>query len=370
MAKKISKPEAARPEELPEMDSDVVEYDATRSAAEDLVAVEESTADPGAVAVDESFVQAQAALEEQMGGFEAVAVRLAEPGDNPVGSLSNIVGWGIGEKVVGGRYTGQTAVKVYVIEKAAADDIEEEALVPSEINGLPTDVEEVGEVKALRYTGRYRPAPGGSSVGHVNITAGTLGCLVVRSNGHLCILSNNHVLANSNAARVGDPIIQPGPADGGRDPRDRIGALEAFVPLQFGGAAANLVDAAVAWTNTKLASPRHHCYRINTRPMNPALGMSVRKCGRTTQGTLGVITGINVAVRVGYGGGRVALFRNQVQIRGVGTDFSQGGDSGSLVVSGGTRQPVALLFAGGGELTFANPIGAVITNLGIRQFRS
>jgi len=282
--------------------------------------------------------------------------------------LGNIVGWGVGEKVVGGRFTGDLAVKVYVAEKLAASDVSEEAMVPEDVAGYPTDVEEVGDVSALRFTGRYRPAPGGSSIGHTRITAGTLGCLVMRNNNHVCILSNNHVLANSNSARIGDPIVQPGPVDGGKDPRDRIGTLEQFTPIQFGGAVPNSVDAAVAWTNLRLASPATHSYRINPRPILATLGMSVRKCGRTTQATLGVITGVSVSIRVSYGPSGVALFRNQLQIRGVGSVFSQGGDSGSLVVTAGTRQPAGLLFAGGGDVTFANPIGAVISAMGIRQF--
>jgi hypothetical protein len=98
--------------------------------------------------------------------------------------------------------------------------------------------------------------------------------------------------------------------------------------------------------------------------------MPVRKCGRTTQSTLGIITAIHVTIKVGYGAGRVALFKDQVQIRGVGKDFSAPGDSGSLVVTAGTRQPTALLFAGGGGLTFANPIGRVIAAVGIRRFCS
>jgi hypothetical protein len=131
---------------------------------------------------------------------------------------------------------------------------------------------------------------------------------------------------------------------------------------------ANSVDAAVAWTNRKLTSPAMHSYRINPRPILATLGMSVRKCGRTTEATLGVITGVSVSVRVSYGVAGVALFRDQLQIRGVGSVFSQGGDSGSLVVTAGSRQPAGLLFAGGGDVTFANPIGAVIRALSIRQF--
>jgi hypothetical protein len=372
MARKTSKAEEVRPMEFGGEvgEKEFVEFDEAKSMAEDLTTVKEAEGATSFLQVEEKLVRACDALEQSMGGPEAAAESFAAPSDNPCAELSNIVGFGVGEKIVGGRFTGELAVKVYVREKCTPSQVGDAALVPEEIEGYPTDVEEVGDVSALTYTGRYRPAPGGSSIGHPRITAGTLGCLMVRSNNHLCILSNNHVLANSNNARAGDSALQPGPADGGRDPRDRIGALETFVPIAFGGTATNYVDAAAAWTSLGAASPKMHCYTINPDPVNPALGMCVRKCGRTTQGTLGVITGVHVTIRVGYGEGRVALFKDQVQIRGVGGDFSAGGDSGSLVVTAGSRQPVALLFAGGNHLTFANVIARVIGAVGIRRFLS
>src|SRR5204863_365665 len=139
--------------------------------------------------------------------------------DDSVGK-SNIVGWSIGEKVAGDSYTGMLAVKALVVQKMSRSRLARDAIVPDQVAGIPTDVEEVGEIVARSYTGRYRAAPGGSSIGHLRITAGTLGCLVVLNSSKLCILSNNHVLANGNEAVRGDSILQPGPADGGQHPRD------------------------------------------------------------------------------------------------------------------------------------------------------
>src|SRR5207244_9603265 len=78
---------------------------------------------------------------------------------------------------------------------------------------------------------RCRPAPGGVSGGHFRITGGPLGG-VVRVGGRRVVLSNNHVLANSGAARIGDPILQPGPADSGTR-EDAIATLERFVEIHF-----------------------------------------------------------------------------------------------------------------------------------------
>src|SRR5262249_38641622 len=74
-----------------------------------------------------------------------------------------------------------------------------------------------------------RPLRIGSSIGHVDFPAGTLGCFVRRGdNGRVLILSNNHVLANENRARPGDPVLQPGRLDLGRHPDDAVGELFEF----------------------------------------------------------------------------------------------------------------------------------------------
>jgi hypothetical protein len=237
----------------------------------------------------------------------------------------------------------------------------------------------VGSVDAYSHRARHRPAPGGVSVGHVDVTAGTLGSRAIGltapwNNRHL-VLSNNHVLANSNAGRVNDSIIQPGRADGGSHPNDQIAVLARWVPINFGGAA-NYVDAAYGWAwHQRIRGEQYYIsggapayYRTGTAPLAASLGLIVGKSGRTTALTQGRVTQIGVSVNVNYGGGRVALFRNQIAIQSVNANpFSAGGDSGSLIWhwANGVR-PVGLLFAGGGGTTFANPIGSVLAALNIR----
>ncbi|MDQ3604920.1 MAG: hypothetical protein M3418_01825, partial [Gemmatimonadota bacterium] len=141
----------------------------------------------------------------------------------------NVVAVGVGRKVVEGRETDQLAIVASVIAKRPREALPASELIPPIVDGVPTDVVCTGPIFAFQNpTGRFRPAPAGVSLGHVSITAGTLGCLV-RKNGRLYILSNNHVIANSNDAAIGDPILQPGPTDGGRDPADRIGRLSEWV---------------------------------------------------------------------------------------------------------------------------------------------
>jgi len=290
-------------------------------------------------------------------------VQAEAPG--PAG-LRNIVAVGIGEKEVSEQPTGRLAVKVYVIEKVSSEGVASEALVPHDVQGVATDVEGVGEIEALRFTSRYRPAQSGVSVGHPRVTAGTLGALVVARN-RLCILSNNHVLANSNNARRGDPILQPGHYDGGRYPRDLIARLLDFISIDFSGRCTNLVDAAVAYTSSRLVRPFEMC---GWRPKRsiisaPLPGLSVKKCGRTTQFTRGRVSAIRATVRVRYGS-RIACFRDQVLIGPGG--FSAGGDSGSLIVSDTTNRPVGLLFAGSSKVTVANRIYWVLRMLRARMY--
>ena len=107
-------------------------------------------------------------------------------------------------------------------------------------------------------------------------------------------------------------------------------------------------------------------FRVSSLPVACRVGMNVGKTGRTTQLTHGIITDCNATIRVNYGGGRVALFSDQITIRGIGGGFSAGGDSGSLIWTWDARRnPVGLLFAGGGDFTFANKIPRVLAALDI-----
>ena len=61
--------------------------------------------------------------------------------------------------------------------------------------------------------------------------------------------------------------------------------------------------------------------------------------------------------------GYEARFVNQISVSN--PSFSAPGDSGSLIVTQGGNQPVALLFAGDGQLTIGNPIIPVLQRFGV-----
>nr|WP_297430178.1 hypothetical protein [uncultured Actinotalea sp.] len=223
---------------------------------------------------------------------------------------------------------------------------------------------------AVGETGRVRPLRPGVSVAHVDVTAGTLGAFVT-VDGRLHALSNHHVLVGSPGARVGDPVLQPGPADGGQDPRDRVGTLARFVALD--ATATALVDAAVAALDDDAVDLTYPSGPV-TGTVRVAGAETVEKIGRTTGTTRGRVTAFELDdVVVGYGPGLGEVsFDDQIEVEGLGRGpFSRGGDSGSLVYLPDAGHAVGLLFAGsetGGEngagLTYVNPIDTVLEALG------
>jgi hypothetical protein len=340
---------------------------------------------------------------------------------NPEEPLANVVGVAAGVKWRGGEPTGEPAVLVLVSHKIGKEELPKEDLVPVKVGEVKTDVLEIGFpvaqqlrqappmrpghvprprqfarpavegdgalmpmleeeeyvalAEALMLTRRVRPAEGGYSVGHYQITAGTIATCVydILPGGttgsppahgigippRCYILSNNHVLANTNAAQSGDPILQPGPYDGGIDPADRIAALSRWVPLTLEPPTPrslhrNVVDAAIA--QGQFHDLDREIYWIGyargwRRKASIGVGTVVQKTGRTTNYTTGRITAINATVDVGYGGGRVARFFDQI----VTTNISAGGDSGSLVLTL-DNVAVGLLFAGSSVATIVNQI--------------
>ncbi len=313
---------------------------------------------------------------------------------------ANVVATGVGYKIVNGKVSKDLSIICSVAAKKPGSKLSQSDLVPKSVNGIPTDVYASGAIYAFQDPkGRFRPAPGGVSVGHYLITAGTLGCTVIKDNKKF-ILSNNHVLANSNDADKGDEILQPGPTDGGSRPGDIIGKLSDFVPIVFdnggggGGsdcpfatgaasflnamsaaagrksrlkavyepeASENLVDAAIAEPNSQ--------DDLKTEILNigeiqgiaeATLGMSLKKMGRTTGFTRGTVLQVDVTSTVNYGGGKTATFVDQIMAG----NMSAGGDSGSAVLND-NGHIVGLLFAGSSSSTIINRIQNVFELLDV-----
>ena len=291
----------------------------------------------------------------------------------------NLVAAGYGRRTAQGQRTDHPALVFYVMKKVPTRFLPTSRLLPRRmyIGGdcVEVDVVETGPLFAHAFTARERPAPSGISIGPPviggTISAGTLGCLVTDlTDQSQCILSNNHVMANENAAKIGDPILQPGSFDGGTDPADRVATLKRFVVLNPSG---NVVDCAIAQVTAgqplvidqmkndlmPTPGPKHPAVGLlfaggcNRMLMNPIanvlsalniqflagagstvaaeVGMAVEKVGRTTEYTTSNITEIDLTVSVNYDTlGSVSLDHQLATMW-----MDDAGDSGSIVCQGG-----------------------------------
>lgn len=352
--------------------------------------------------------------------------RLAVVKRNELMQKRNVVGVMAGKEHKAGQKTDRDAVVVLVQKKIDVSKLDKNDLVPRRFiefgKEIPTDVIEVGKIKAL-HKDKHRPIIPGTSVGHNKITAGTLG-IVVEKNNDKFILSNNHVLANENDAAIGDSILQPGPSDGGKE-EDKVAELSEFIPIDFDNE--NLVDAALAKLidsqpedpedppvedppvedpddnlpedndflskifkfienifkkllellglrkkqsqtfNARRSASEGNEYvnePLNLGPITKQLrevmlGDVVKKSGRTTGVTVDEVIGIDASANVSYGNG-VALFVDQI----ICGPMSRGGDSGSVVYDE-SGNAVGLLFAGSNTVTIVNRIQNVFNTLEI-----
>jgi hypothetical protein len=64
-------------------------------------------------------------------------------------SKPNVVGLGIGYREVGGKATDQVGLIVLVHHKVPSDQLAPHEVIPAQIEGIPVDVREVGEIRAL-----------------------------------------------------------------------------------------------------------------------------------------------------------------------------------------------------------------------------
>jgi len=316
-------------------------------------------------------------------------------------SLDNVVGIGMGYKIVRDKTTNKPAVMVLVKKKYPEEQLKSKHIVPRALNEVPTDVIEVGEIRLLSSRiEKLRPARPGMSIGHFKITAGTFGAVVKdEKTGEPLILSNNHVLANATDGRdgksaVGDAILQPGNYDGG-SMSDVIAHLERFVPIsknntQEGCPVAKGVEKAGNLI-LKMVKPNYRLQFIKSTPSHnlidaavakpvksdyvsedifdlgrikgtaePKIGMAVKKSGRTSGITESSIKAMDVMLRVSLGPSEEATFYEQI-LTG---PMAQPGDSGSLVLDENLNA-VGLLFAGSDEATIINPIVNVMKLLKI-----
>ncbi|MCE6999232.1 DNA/RNA non-specific endonuclease [Saccharothrix sp. S26] len=302
----------------------------------------------------------------------------------------NVSSIGIGYRVVDGKPTNEIAIQFTVRQKAEPEALRALGTAPLpetiEVDGVavPTDVlqreyrvdfqvveERVSDVRKTRVD----PVVPGVSVGHVRVSAGTVGCVVYdRLDGTPYVLSNWHVLHGPTGA-IGEDVVQPGVHDDNRTDRNRLGRL---VRSHLGAAG----DCAVATVEDRRFEAEILDLGVRVDSLGePELGDKVVKSGRTTGVTHGVVRRVDTLVKIDYGPG---VGERQIGCFEIAPDparpaangeISMGGDSGAAWVfkaaNGRTGRTLAgLHFAGESgdspdEHALACLPGSVFEKLGI-----
>jgi endonuclease G len=295
----------------------------------------------------------------------------------------NVTGVDVGFRYDKGLRTNEMAVRIHVREKIPEHALEADEVFPKSIDGVPIDVIQAvytphaqpaviePDDDTIDRRLRFDPVQPGISIGHESVTAGTLGAIVFdRRTSQRGILSNWHVLAGSNAARPGDPIVQPGPKHGGRAPQDTIARLERFLLDEHGDAAFAILNASRDVSDVQLATG----VRV-TNIRRVRIGDIVTKSGRTTAVTRGLVEGIGqyTLTYAGVGSKTIAGFKVVAEEDGNpgNLEISAGGDSGSLWFAVADQNGVGVHFAGetdpapGEEHALACHLDDVLTQLDV-----
>jgi hypothetical protein len=307
------------------------------------------------------------------------------------GSTNTAVTWEVNGVMGGNSTVGTIASGVYTAPSAVPSSATVTVMAIAQANTSATASAAVLVVAANpNQQAQAIPVKLGTSGGNANDSsvqsnlvyccAGTLGSLVQR-NGTYYILSNNHVLARSDSASIGDAITQPGLIDANCSTTGTttVGNLTQYVNLETPGtnvdaALAQIVSGTVDTTGNILslgatatggapdAGPPHAGSGISA-----SIGQLVAKSGRSSSLTCSSVDAIEIQTSVSYqkgcntGANFSVTYTGQVSVSG--GSFSAAGDSGSLIVDQNTADPVALLYGSSDTDAVGNPVGDVLSAL-------
>jgi hypothetical protein len=266
------------------------------------------------------------------------------------------------------------------------EDEQTKQRVPRSFKGYAVRTEVTGKIQALstqvaepltdvseERQGEVSPLVGGISLSAyvtkragIYPYAGTLGMVTYDDK----ILSNAHVIAINPETgaflATGTPIVQPGSYDGGRLD-NRVGELQAYIPIDFARNAKNYADAAIGSIDGSVsASPGEQFYEGGNYWVEGwtevSKGDIVRKSGCTTGVTTGEVIHTDASVVVWYGD-QPAYFVDQIAVVQENWSFAAPGDSGSAVDKDG--EFVGLVFAGSEDCAVICKAEHIIEGLGI-----
>jgi hypothetical protein len=262
----------------------------------------------------------------------------------------NVVGFARHEIETG---AGETGLRLYLAEdrKSPVDEIDG-LPVEAVVTGWPEPKASAAVGVGVEPTTKVRPLVGGISISGAG--SGTLGYFVKRkSDGKLCLMSAAHVLKAGT-----DDVIQQSFRDGGSLPDDLVAKLDASVLVPGQGidaASAVLVDQKGATLELNYIG---HVSGTGTIAKDDV----VKKSGKMTKETAGTIDAVNTSVTAKDG----TRYDDMMCIAaGPKKPFSEGGDSGSLIVTVDPEiKAVGLLWGGTTTHDWACHIGPVLHELG------
>jgi len=274
---------------------------------------------------------------------KAAIGNLPRPLGSTLEKFPNVVGFSADpqKKIVAGKETKILCVRIYVSKKVPEAELKPESIIPKKLFDVPTDVVEYGVPVFQQdpHKSRAEVIQGGISFVHYKCTAATLGIVLPdKDTNDPFEVSNTHVIYNldnpgGECSKIGDPQLQPGPTDGGKDPADQVGNGDKYIPFTA-SLPGGIADAARAkWNGQRkieLATILHAGRLKGVK--EPKVGMILKGCCRN--GDFKVkITDINASVRVSGLGcklrDRYAILQKQVMYEpGLG-----GGSSGTCMYS-------------------------------------
>lgn len=235
---------------------------------------------------------------------------------------------------------------VYLRDKIVPSSLRLETHTPA----LPVQVVSLGAIQPFMPTSRNRPLRSGVSLSHCKMTAGTLGAFAKgrrHDDGHLYVLSCNHVLTEYNGRGTSDQIIQPGKFDHGRLPDDLIAELAHFVELHYDDRQyLNRVDAALGRLigadllpdegRGMIALPTCHNVRRNS---------AIHMTGRTSGLNYGRVRDPSARIHIRYPRGPRSTSKVGFEDVVICTPFTRKGDSGALVFNS-SKEVVGMIMGG------------------------
>lgn len=260
---------------------------------------------------------------------------------------------GIGYAMTGGVMHDELSIIAYVDKKYPLEELNENEIIPKEINGINIDIMTYDPIQHTDPYSRFGQLCGGINIGNARLSGGgTLGCILQRNGtGVLVGLTNWHVIKNKRG-NTNDAIVQP--AWNSNTPEFSIGSL-----LNWDKA----LDCAIFTVHTRPIDTLNHINGMQGRILHivaPHVGMAVMKSGARTGITYGIIQSIR--------GQEAVIVPNPNRPQRPDGEISIVGDSGSLWLRDDNSLSAVALHWGGSRtahIAYANSMEAIAVKFGL-----